>query len=115
MIIRGSADHPILSLEQIQNTPSRKNGVSDRNETTMRVFGCQLIQDAGILLKLPQRAMARAQLLFHRLYQTVSITDHDVVFGAMAALLLGSKLEEVPKPIYDHISAFKKLEQIPPF
>jgi transcription initiation factor TFIIIB Brf1 subunit/transcription initiation factor TFIIB len=109
------AEHTLLSIEQIKNTPSRKENIDEQLEDTMRVFGCNLIQDAGILLKLPQRAIARAQVLFHRLYQTVSMKDHDIVFGGMAALLLAGKMEEVAKPIYDLIEAFKKIERLPTF
>lgn len=114
MIIQhGSNDQQALPLQLIANTPSRKNGIEEQTENMMRIFGCQLILDAGILIKLPQIVMARAQILFHRFYQKVSMRDHDVVLGSMSALLLSSKLEEVSKPIYDLIAAFKKLEDLP--
>lgn len=32
------------------------------------VFGCQLIQDAGIMHKLPQIVMITGQSIFHRFY-----------------------------------------------
>jgi hypothetical protein len=36
----------------LQNTPSRKDGVMEELESNLRIYGCELIQQAGILLKL---------------------------------------------------------------
>ena len=40
-----------LTDEQLQDTPSRKDGVDEATETTLRIYGCDLIQESGILLK----------------------------------------------------------------
>lgn len=42
----------IASTEQIRSTPSRVDGISAELEEDLRNFGCELIQSAGILLKL---------------------------------------------------------------
>ena len=42
----------IATLEQLENVPSRKDGISEELEEQLRLFGCELIQSAGILLKL---------------------------------------------------------------
>jgi hypothetical protein len=41
-----------LSHEQILDSPSRRDGVDENVETLLRVYGCELIQECGILLKL---------------------------------------------------------------
>ena len=48
--------------------PSRKDGVSEEVELLHRVWGCELIQESGILLKFPQVVMVTAQNVFHRFY-----------------------------------------------
>ena len=49
-----SLENSILPLEVLENTPSRKDGISESLETDLRMVGCDYIQSAGILLKLPQ-------------------------------------------------------------
>lgn len=41
-----------LTDEQLENTPSRRDGIDEATETTLRIYGCDLIQESGILLKL---------------------------------------------------------------
>ncbi|EXB88543.1 E3 ubiquitin-protein ligase [Morus notabilis] len=40
--------------EKLQDSPSRKDGIDKPTETTLRIYGCDLIQESGILLRLPQ-------------------------------------------------------------
>lgn len=40
-----------LTLEDLVNTPSRKDGISFELETSQRHYACELIQRAGILLR----------------------------------------------------------------
>lgn len=40
-----------LTSEQLYNSPSRKDGVDEATETKLRVYGCERIQEGGILLK----------------------------------------------------------------
>lgn len=49
-----SLDNCIIPRERLENTPSFKDGVSRELETDLRVVGCEYIQSAGLLLKLPQ-------------------------------------------------------------
>lgn len=41
-----------LTEEQLKNSPSRKDGIDEATETTLRIYGCDLIQESGILLRL---------------------------------------------------------------
>lgn len=43
--------YPLASLEQIEKSPSRDDGIPASLEEDLRAFGCKLIHQAGILLK----------------------------------------------------------------
>ncbi len=47
-------DNCVIPNERLLNTPSSKDGVSHELETDLRIVGCEYIQSAGLLLKLPQ-------------------------------------------------------------
>ena len=47
----GSTLYPLASLEQIERTPSREDGIPEDLEEDLRAYGCKLIHQAGILLK----------------------------------------------------------------
>jgi len=71
-------DNFYLSAEELENTPSRQHGIDRETETTLRIYGCELIQEAGILLQFPQSAMATGQVLFQRFYCKRSMKDFNV-------------------------------------
>lgn len=77
-----------LTDEQLKTSPSRKDGIDEATETTLRIYGCDLIQESGILLKLPQAVMATGQVLFHRFYCKKSFARglQLVVFGLLQNL-----------------------------
>ncbi|XP_051217326.1 uncharacterized protein [Lolium perenne] len=37
--------------EQLRDSPSRRDGVDEPAEASLRAYGCQLVQEAGILLR----------------------------------------------------------------
>ena len=49
-----SLENCILSEDHIEKTPSVKDGLGKEVEIDLRIVGCEYIQIAGILLKLPQ-------------------------------------------------------------
>ena len=61
-------DNFYLTAEQIDNSPSRRSGVDAETEKRLRVYGCDRIQRAVVLLGLPQVVAATAQILLHRFY-----------------------------------------------
>ena len=71
-------DNFYVSKEDLANSPSRADGISPEIETAQRVYGCELIQQAGILLRLPQAVMATGMVLLQRFYCKVSLVTHDV-------------------------------------
>lgn len=44
--------HPLASAKQAKVTPSRADGVEEDLEGDLRVAGCMLIQELGILLEM---------------------------------------------------------------
>ena len=49
-----SLNNVLLPEEKLISTPSILDGMDAETETDLRILGCELIQTAGILLKLPQ-------------------------------------------------------------
>lgn len=115
--------HVLLPAELLQRSPSSKEGVESTEELLHRAFGCELIQEGGILLRLPQVVMATAQNLFHRFFYRFDIDNianklfmkkylttqqpcscarkslkrFDATTVAMGSILLATKIEEKPK------------------
>ncbi|KAF9584637.1 hypothetical protein BGW38_005760 [Lunasporangiospora selenospora] len=101
----------LLTLEQLQRTPSREDGLSEEQEDSLRQFGCHLIQTAGILLKLPQVAMATAQILFQRFFYQASLRKFAVRDIGMGSVFLAAKVEECPCRLTDLINVFDHLSK----
>ena len=94
----GSTLYPLASLEQIERTPSREDGIPEDLEEDLRAYGCKLIHQAGILLKQcvfpshpsdlqkknyskkkrKQVAVATAQILFQRFWFVTSMKQFGV-------------------------------------
>lgn len=53
-----SLENCILPAEQLCRTPSTEHGLSSETEEQLRIRGCEMIQAAGILLRLPQVEIA---------------------------------------------------------
>ncbi|XP_017771572.1 PREDICTED: cyclin-L1 [Nicrophorus vespilloides] len=102
----------LLPEEKLASTPSQIDGLDADTETDLRIYGCELIQTAGILLKLPQVAMATGQVLLQRFYYSKSLVRHPVEHTAMACVCLASKIEEAPRRARDVINVFTHIRQI---
>ncbi|KDP32550.1 hypothetical protein JCGZ_14762 [Jatropha curcas] len=109
-MIYAAIDNFYLTDEQLQNSPSRKDGIDEANETILRIYGCDLIQESGILLKLPQAVMATGQVLFHRFYCRKSFARFNVKKVAASCVWLASKLEENPRKSRQVIIVFHRME-----
>ncbi|XP_066412467.1 cyclin-L1 [Molothrus aeneus] len=105
-------DHSLIPEERLSPTPSMQDGLDLQCETDLRILGCELIQAAGILLRLPQVAMATGQVLFHRFFYSKSFVKHSFEIVAMACINLASKIEEAPRRIRDVINVFHHLRQL---
>jgi hypothetical protein len=86
MIHSLNLDSFYLTEEQLENSPSRQDGIDKDTEANLRMYGCELIQEAGIMLGFHQVVMATGQVLLHRFYCKRSMKNFNVKVGA--ALLL---------------------------
>lgn len=96
--------HPLVTLAQLVNTPSAQDGIPKEVEDDLRVVGCMMIQEAGIMLDLwvfaytgtraaelgelgdeltcrPQSTMAIAQVIFHRFFFVSSMCSFGIQVG----------------------------------
>ncbi|XP_006871827.1 PREDICTED: cyclin-L2 [Chrysochloris asiatica] len=102
----------LLPDDKLRFTPSMSSGLDTDTETDLRVVGCELIQAAGILLRLPQVAMATGQVLFQRFFYTKSFVKYSMEHVSMACVHLASKIEEAPRRIRDVINVFHRLRHL---
>ena len=102
----------LLPEDKLVSTPSHLDGLDAETETDLRILGCELIQIAGILLKLPQVAMATGQVIFQRFYYRRSLVRHNMEITAMACVCLALKIEEAPRRIRDVINVFNHIKQV---
>ncbi|KAK3104561.1 hypothetical protein FSP39_004989 [Pinctada imbricata] len=105
-------ENVLIPDEKLSPTPSMQDGLDLDSETDLRILGCELIQSAGILLKLPQVAMATGQVLFQRFYYSKSFVKHNMEVLAMACINLASKIEENPRRMRDVINVFHHIKQV---
>ncbi|KAI8795460.1 cyclin-L1 [Biomphalaria glabrata] len=105
-------DNVLIPDDKLSETPSMLDGLDKEVETDLRILGCELIQTAGILLKLPQVAMATAQVVFQRFYYSKSFIKHNMEVVAMASIMLASKIEECPRRNRDVINVFHHIKQV---
>ena len=68
-----------------QRTPSIRDGLSWELELSQRIYGCHLIQRAGVLLRLEAVTVASAQTILHRFYYRKSLKKFDVRVSGVAA------------------------------
>ncbi|KAK5580625.1 hypothetical protein RB653_000647 [Dictyostelium firmibasis] len=100
-----------FSDEEIQNSPSRKDGISFEIEDNLRRYGVEVIQEAGILLELPQATTVTGQVIFHRFYCRKSLKEYDVKTLAMGSLFVSTKFAEPPRKIRDILNVFTLIWQ----
>ncbi|KAJ8412191.1 hypothetical protein AAFF_G00144580 [Aldrovandia affinis] len=103
-------DNCMLPPEQLERSPSAEQGLPPHTEEQLRTQGCELIQAAGILLRLPQVAMATGQILFQRFFYCKSFIRHCAETVAMACVHLASKIEEEPRRVRDVLNVFHRLK-----
>ena len=107
-----TSESNIIPKEKMDLTPSRLDGMDAETEKDFRILGCELIQTAGILLKLPQVAMATGQIIFQRFFYSKSFIRHNMETVAMSCLCLASKIEEDQRRTRDVINVFRHIKQV---
>ncbi len=81
------------------------------NETQIekihRIFGCEVIYEAGKQMNVSLTIVATAQCILHRFYyHNKSMRRYDAFFVSMGAFLLSTKVEENPKLLEEVVSTF---------
>lgn len=94
----------------LETPPSLEDGIDAETEESLRVYGAELIQRAGKLLKLPQMTVASATAIFQRFYFCKSFAEFEVRSVAAAAVALATKLEENLRRLAHVIVIFYRLE-----
>ena len=105
-------DDVFIPANKATPTPSELDNLDAESENMLRILGCESIQNAGILLKLPQVAVACAQVLYHRFFFLKSFVKHNWEHYSMACLFLSAKIEESCRRLRDVVSVFVHLRQI---
>jgi len=55
-----------LCAKELESSPSRGDGIDAETESALRLYGCEVVQEAVVLLGLPQVVAATGQVLLHR-------------------------------------------------
>ena len=100
-----------IPKERLELTPSMRDGLDYKIEHQLRILCCENLQYSGLLLKLPQVAMANAQVLFQRYYFSKSFVVYDFQHVSIACLYLASKIEECYRKLRDIINVFHYVTQ----
>lgn len=78
-------ENALISSDKLDApTISEVDGLSKEIETDLRILGCELIQSAGILLKLPQVSKANAMIFISSALR--HIVDFPVLTGCESTL-----------------------------
>lgn len=96
---------------QARQKPTWADGISPTLEEELCVFGCQHIQQAGILLHLTQDVTSTAQILFQRFWYVSSMRQFNLLDIAMGSLFLASKIGETPARLRDILLVFDYMKQ----
>ena len=79
-------------------TPSEiQDKFTVEQERKFRVYGCDLIQISGVLLKIPQIAISLGQAVFHRFYYRKSFVRCEINCMATASLFIACKVSDCPR------------------
>lgn len=96
---------PILSDAILSApSPSSRDGVPAEREAVYREFGCELIAEMCVTLRVPPAVRATASTLLHRFLWRRSLRAFDVHHVAMAAVFLASKVEESMRRMRDVVN-----------
>ena len=103
----------VLPLEKLCPTPSSLDLMSQAVEDDLRNLGCNLIQTAGKLLRLPQVAMATGCVLFQRFFFAKSFVRYPMEVVAMGCVNLACKIEEAhpARRVRDVINTFNHIKK----
>ncbi|GAM28641.1 hypothetical protein SAMD00019534_118170 [Acytostelium subglobosum LB1] len=93
-MVSSTTTNLLFTREDIDNSPSRRDGIDIEVEDTQRRYGVEIIQEAGLLLRLPQVSIVTSQIIFHRFYCRQSFKTFDVKNICMGVVFVAAKYTE---------------------
>ncbi|KAL2315943.1 Cyclin pch1 [Schizosaccharomyces pombe] len=101
----------IISKDQLVFTPSALDGIPLDQEEIQRSKGCNFIINVGLRLKLPQTALATANIYFHRFYLRFSLKNYHYYEVAATCIFLATKVEDSVRKLRDIVINCAKVAQ----
>eukprot|EP01029_Cantina_marsupialis_P022820 TRINITY_DN55_c0_g3_i1.p1 TRINITY_DN55_c0_g3~~TRINITY_DN55_c0_g3_i1.p1 ORF type:complete len:1469 (+),score=471.95 TRINITY_DN55_c0_g3_i1:73-4479(+) len=87
-------DDCIFTNKELENSPSRKDGISEEEEAVLSVDALNYLATVGHLLDFHYHIVNSAMVLFHRFFAVRSFRKHDRFMIALVSLFIISKSEE---------------------
>ena len=100
----GAPNPWLLTKRQLEDSPSRRDGVDPGREKYVRRTYVGFLAEAGFNLRVPQLTIATATILCHRFFTRKSVAEYDRYLVATTCLFLAGKVEESPKPLREVLS-----------
>ncbi|XXQ39328.1 Cyclin-like domain-containing protein [Plasmodiophora brassicae] len=91
----------LISMDELDCSPSRADGISAQEETRLRSSACAFIARAGKDLQFKQLAIATACVYLHTFYMRFSFKAYDRYEMAPVCLFLAGKVEEQRRKVKD--------------
>lgn len=88
---------------------SELEGFCEKEVKKIKFLLLLMMQEAGIILKVPQNTILTAQIIFNRFFWRVSLNSYEPFIITIACFYIASKIEESYRRIRDVISTFYKL------
>lgn len=92
-------------IEWDSMTPSEILGFSEIEEKKVRIFCNTLIQEAGIVLKLPQKTVLTSMNIFNRFFYRKNFIKFEPFLSVCATIFISTKEEESLRRLRDVISS----------
>jgi len=100
-------DNPLIPWDV--KRPSESDVITRDDEDNIRAFCCELIQESGIMLRLPQITISKAMETLHRLLYKINFSFIDFRMVSAACLFIAAKFMDTPKKLRDMVSVFDYL------
>ncbi|KAK9947036.1 hypothetical protein M0R45_012473 [Rubus argutus] len=90
-----------FTKQEIEDSPSRRDGISTKKESHLRSLYCSFLQEIGMKLKVPQLTISSAMMLCHQFYMRQSHAKNGWQTVATASIFLACKAEDTPRYLND--------------
>lgn len=112
MIVTPSTVDNFYITHDVNDTPSRRQGVDELCEFNQRAYGASLIACACELLEVDFVVTTTAQTLMHRFYTKKSLTVYDMKAVVTASITLACKLEENVRKTRDVLNCIRHAQEL---